>query len=297
MPSLHLPTRLSLWMLLLLLPIGAGCTTAAVATPRPVLITIAGSTAMHPVLQELTDAFTRRYPNVIFTLRGGGSTLGEEQIAAGRIDLAASTLFPPEKTAPGSARLVRVPIGVDGLAVIVHAGNPVADLTVEQLRRIYSGDILDWAEVGGDAGEIELVSREDGSGSRWLFEERVMQEEAVSLAAVVMPTSRDVVDYVAKTPLAIGYVSRGLVMNSAAGAPSPASSAAGATPAPLRVHVVAVEGVVPSLTALRRQEYALIQPLYLISRGQARDALRQFIDFVLSPAGQGIVARYHLPVR
>ncbi|MCC6169446.1 MAG: phosphate ABC transporter substrate-binding protein [Caldilineaceae bacterium] len=295
MPPLRLPTRLLLWVLLLLLPAGAGCTTAAVATPRPVLITIAGSTAMHPVLQELTDAFTRRYPNVIFTLRGGGSTLGEEQIAAGRIDLAASTLFPPEKTAPGSARLVRVPIGVDGLAVIVHAANPVADLTVEQLRRVYSGDILDWAEVGGDAGEIELVSREDGSGSRRLFEERVMQEEAVSLAAVVMPTSRDVVNYVAKTPLAIGYVSRGLVMNNAASAPSAPGSVA--TPAPLRVHVVAVGGVVPSLTALRQQEYALIQPLYLISRGQGRDTLRLFIDFVLSPAGQGIVARYHLPVR
>lgn len=295
MPRLQLRTRPVLWVLLLMLPIWAGCTTAAVATPRPVLITIAGSTAMHPVLQELTDAFTQRYPNVIFTIGGGGSTLGEEQIAAGRINLAASTLFPPESAPSGTARLVRIPIGVDGLALIVHAGNPTSDLTLEQLRRIYSGDILDWAEVGGDAGEIELVSREDGSGSRRLFEERVMQGEAVSLAAVVMPTSHDVVDYVAKTPLAIGYVSRGLVMNNAAGAPSAPGSAA--TPTPLRVHVVAVEGVVPSLTALREQNYALIQPLYLISRGQPRDWLRQFIDFVLSPAGQGIVARYHLPVR
>jgi phosphate transport system substrate-binding protein len=249
---------------------------------------------MDPVLQELTGAFIRRYPNVIFTVGGGGSTLGEEQLVAGRIDLAASTLFPPDPAQTGAPRLTRIPIGVDGLAIIVHATNPIGNLSLEQLRRIYSGDILDWAEIGGDAGEIEMVSREDGSGSRRLFEERVMQDEAVSLTAVVMPTSHDVVDYVAKTPLAIGYVSRGLVMNNAGGAPAPGSVA---TPAPLRVHVVAVEGVVPSLTALRAQEYALIQPLYLISRGQPRDWLRQFTDFVLSPAGQGIVARYHLPVR
>lgn len=288
-------TRLRLLWLLLAVPLWAGCTTAAVATPRPVLITVAGSTAMHPVLQNLNDAFTQRHPNVIFTLNGGGSTLGEEQVAAGRVDLAASTLFPPEAPSPDTARLNRIPIGVDGLAIIVHAGNPVADLSSDQLRRIFSGDILDWTEVGGDAGEIELVSREDGSGSRILFEEQIMQGEGVSLAAVVMPTSRDVVEYVAKTPLAIGYVSRGLVMNSA---PSAATAPEGTTtPVPMRVHVVAVDGIVPSLDALAARDYALIQPLYLISRGQAGGWTRQFIDFVLSPAGQGIVARYHLPVR
>lgn len=285
------------WLFLsLLLPLWAGCNAAAVATPEPVIITIAGATAMHPVLQELTDAFTLRHPNVIFTLRGGGSSLGEEQIAAGRIDLAASTLFPPDTPSPSAARLMRVPIGVDGIAVIVHAANPVSSLSLEQLRQIYSGDILDWSEVGGEAGPIELVSREDGSGSRILFEDRVMQGEAVSLTAVVMPTSYDMVEYIAKTPSAIGYVSRGLVMNNATGAP--AGPDAAATVTPVRVHVVAVEGVVPSLGALRAQEYAMVQPLYLIRRRSgANDWVRQFIDFVLSPAGQGIVARYHLPVR
>ncbi len=291
--------RRLLW--LCLLPLWAGCTAAAVATPQPVLITIAGSTAMNPVLQELSDAFARRHPNVLFTIRGGGSTLGEEQLTEGRIDLAASTLFPPATPLPGAPRLMRIPIGVDGLAVIVHAANPVTDLTLDQLRQVYNGEILDWSELGGEPGEIELISREDGSGSRIFFEERVMQGEAVSLTAVVMPTSRDVVEYIAKTPLAIGYVSRGLVMSSAAGVSSAPGSAATmtspVTPVAMRVHVVAVDGVTPTLNALRSQEYTLIQPLYLIRRSQPRDAVRQFIDFVLSPAGQGIVARYHLPVR
>ncbi|HXF61450.1 MAG TPA: substrate-binding domain-containing protein, partial [Caldilineaceae bacterium] len=155
-----------MFLLLLTLPVWAGCAGAAVATPRPVLITIAGATAMQPVLQDLTAAFTRRYPNVLFTLRGGGSTLGEEQVAEGRIDLAASTLFPEQGQVAGATRLVRIPVGVDGLALIVHSTNPVAGLTLDQLQGLYSGLILDWSEVGGEGGAVELVSREDGSGSR-----------------------------------------------------------------------------------------------------------------------------------
>ena len=289
--------RLRVFLLLLFtLPVWGGCAGAAVATPRPVLITIAGSTAMQPVLQELTAAFTRRYPNVLFTLRGGGSTLGEEQVAERRIDLAASSLFPEQSQAAGAARLVRIPVGVDGLAIIVHSANPVADLTLDQLQGLYSGLILDWSEVGGEGGPVELVSREDGSGSRRLFEERVMRGEPVSLTAVVMPTSWDVVEYVAKTPAAIGYVSRGLVMGPPVAGSAQAAQAT-ATPAPARVRVVPIEGQLPTLDALRNRQYPLIQPLYLVSRGEARGAVRQFTDFVLSPAGQAIVRRYHLPVR
>lgn len=276
-----------------LLLLFTGCTAAAVATPRPVLITIAGATSMQPVLQALTEEFTRRHPNVLFTLRGGGSTLGEEQAQVARVQLGASTLFPPD--GPEAPGVVRIPIGVDGLAIIVHPSNPIESLTLDQLRDLYVGDILDWAEVGGRAAEIILVSREDGSGARILFERDVMGDEAVSLTAVVMPTSRDVVDYVAKTPNAIGYVSRGWVM---ARGPIAASRTPGAsTPEPPRVRVVALGGTLPTQEALRSRAYPLIQPLYLISRGETRGTVRQFVDFVLSPAGQSIMARYHLPVR
>ena len=103
---------------------------------------------------------------------------------------------------------MRVPIGLDGLAVVVHPSNNIAGLSLVQLRDIFAGRLLDWQALGSDAGEILLVSREDGSGSRILFETRVMSDERVALTAVVMPTSQDVVDYVAKNPHAIGYVSR-----------------------------------------------------------------------------------------
>jgi phosphate transport system substrate-binding protein len=266
----------------------AGCSSAVVATPRPTVLTIAGATALQPALQELTAEFTRRHPTVLFTLRGGGSTLGEQQALERRVNLGASSLFPPPADAP-TARLVRTPVGVDGLAIVVHPSNPVAVLSLDQLQQLYSGEILDWPAVGGSEAEVVLVSREDGSGARKIFEDRVMDDKTVSLTAVVMPTSRDVVDYVRKTPSAIGYVSRGLVMAARGGA-------ATATPEP-DVRVVPIDGKLPALDALRDQSYPLIQPLYLVSMGEPRGWTRQFIDFVLSPAGQAIVRRYHLPVR
>src|SRR5690606_7162738 len=150
---------------------------------------LAGSTEMRPVLDQLTRAFTRRHPHVLFNLRGGGSTLGDAWVADRRVDLAASTLLDGDGAAPG---IVRVPIGWDGIAVIVHADNPVEGVTLLQLRDLYSGQVLDWQELGGEPGEVLLVSREDGSGTRRLFEERVMQDDQVALTAVVMPTSQDV---------------------------------------------------------------------------------------------------------
>jgi phosphate transport system substrate-binding protein len=277
----------------------------AVATPRPASLLIAGATSMHPVLHDLASEFMRRNPHVQIVVHGGGSTLGEEQVAAGRIDLAASYLLPPEANAGGPpgiplsrSRLVRTPIGVDGLAIVVHGSNDVEALSLQQLRDIFAGHMLDWQEVGGAPGEIMLVSREDGSGARILFETRVMDEEPVSLTAVVMPTSGDVVDYVSKTPSAIGYVSRSWVLDAVAAAQNGSGgNGNGANGGVRSIRVVRVEGYLPVADTLRTQTYPLIQPIYLTSRGEARGVARQFIDFALSPVGQVIVGRYHLRVR
>lgn len=274
------------------------CEGAAVATPPPVTLTIAGSTSMAPVLKALTDAYSRQRPNVVFDLRGGGSTLGEAAIRAGRYDIVASTLFPPDPEAgrpapPGDETLVRTPIGLDGLAIVVHPTNEVAALSLVQLRDIFSGKVLNWQALGSNAGEIVLVSREDGSGARDLFETRVMGEERVSLTAVVMPTSQDVVDYVAGNPAAIGYVSRAHAAAWMPGEETTTDTALAEAP----IKVLALEGRWPTRNALVAQQYVLTQPLYLITRGAPAGRVRQFIDFVLSPAGQAIVAQYHAPIR
>ena len=281
MPQSLLFPRVSIAFLLLLM---AGCAQAAVVAPTPVTVTIAGSTEMRPVLDELTAAYSERHPHILFSLRGGGSILGEVWLENEQVDLAASTAFPgAEET---DDEFMRIPVGFDGVAVIVHRGNPVTALTLAQLRALYSGRLLEWQSVGGDGGDIVLVSREDGSATRMLFEARVMDGEEVALTAVVMPSSADVVAYVAEHPNAIGYVSRAYVM--ADGALS------GETPP---VGVVALEARLPTPVEITAQRYYLTRPLFLLRRTADTARLQPFIDFVLSPAGQEIVARYHVPIR
>lgn len=290
------------WATLLFL-LTAACSQAAVATPRPVTIQISGATSMAIALQELAGEFTRQHPNVLFNIGGGGSALGETRAAEGRVTLGASTLMADdddETTEPAATEappLVRIPIGIDGVAVIVHSSNPVVGLTLQQVRDIYSGRILDWQEVGGEAGEILLISREDGSGTRSVFESRVMGETAVSLTAVVMPASKDVAEYAAQNPFAIGYVSSAYLPAALeAMTPSAATPSPDAAPA-LAIRALAVNGVPPIDAAVKSQEYPIVQPLYLVSRGEPRGWARQFVDFALSPAGQAIVDRHHVRVR
>lgn len=269
----------------------AGCAGFSVATPTPTTIVIAGATSMRPVLRALTEAFSRQYPDTLFDLRGGGSLLGEEQARAGQVTLAASVLLAPRDPATNALLedgLRRVPIGLDGIAVVVHPTNDVAGLSLVQLRDLYAGTVLDWVQLG-DEGEVLLVSREEGSGSRVAFEARVMGESPVSLAAVVMPTSIDVVTYVSQNPHAIGYVSRAFVRDLLDD--DPANDEA------VGVRVVPVEGMLPLLPEVKEQRYPLITPLYLVSRDEPQGRVRQFLDFVASPAGQAIVAQFHAPIR
>ncbi|MEZ4619541.1 MAG: phosphate ABC transporter substrate-binding protein [Caldilineaceae bacterium] len=280
----------------------SGCQPTEVTAAKPTTISIAGATAMRPVLLDLTTEFSRQHPNVFFEIAGGGSTVGEERVRAKQIDLAASTLISPSitsalNTVQQSLPLQRVPIGLDGLAVIVHQQNPVAQLTLSRLQEMYNGRSWNWQDVGGGDQAITLITREDGSGSRMLFDERVMGETPVSLTAIVMPTSSDVVEYVAKHPEAIGYVSRAYVLDQlhAQSASQPAATSQSSELPSIRV--VMLEGQLPTNETLRTQSYFLIQPLYLVSRGQPQGLVKQFVDFALSPAGQAIVGRHHLAIR
>jgi len=276
----------------------------AVATPQPVTLTIGGSTAMQPVLASLTDAFSREHANIIFDIRGGGSTLGEARVLAQEIDIAASTLLPdsmrsadevtvdqpPDQPEASTDSLVHTPIGLDGIAIVVNEQNTVESLTIQELRDLFNGRTLDWTGVGGVGDEVLLVSREDGSGTRGLFEERIMGDEAVSLTAVVMPSSADVIDYVAKHPLAVGYVSEAY-----GDAPDTGSRSDGNAGEDIRI--VGIEGRFPDAELDSDQPYFLTRPLFLVTDGEPIGWSRQFIDFVLGPSGQEIVDQYHTRIR
>ncbi|GAB4534584.1 MAG: phosphate ABC transporter substrate-binding protein [Anaerolineae bacterium] len=246
---------------------------ATVEPPQPVYLTAAGSTTMTPLVQELATAFQRQRSDVTIDVDGGGSRRGRELIAAGQVDLGLSSWLPGGPP-PGSRAST---IARDGIALVIHPTNPITGLTLIQVHDLFSGRVVDWEEVGGPPGLVQVISREDGSGTRDAFEGMVMGDDAVTLTALVMPNSQAVVDYVARDPRAIGYVSMGYLDET--------------------VRAVPVEGLLPTPENTSRGEYHLTRDLVILDRPDAAPVAKAFIDFVLSPAGQAIVARHYGRVR
>jgi phosphate binding protein len=197
-------------------------------------------------------------------VQSGGSTAGIKAALDGTADIGMSSreLHPAETTG-----LVQTVVARDGIAVIVHASNPVRALTLAQLRDVYSGRIRNWRELGGRAKSITVITREDGSGTRDAFEAFVMDaDHEIASSALVTAYSGGLRKMVAQDPAAIGYV----------------------TFSQLNEHVaaLAIDGVAPSEKSIASGVYRLQRPFVFLTSGPPRGATRAFIDFVLSPAGQ-----------
>lgn len=246
---------------------------ATVEPPQPVYLKAAGSTALTPLMQELATAFHERRSFVTIDISGGGSALGGEWAAAGQVDLGLTSWL--SQGAPEGLRATV--IARDGIALVVHPTNPITNLTTLQAHDLFAGRLIDWGGAGGRPGPVQVVSREDGSGTRAAFEAMVMGDEGVTLTALVMPNSQAVVDYVAGDSRAIGYVSMGYVNGD--------------------VRVVSVEELSPTPENVSRGGYHLTRELVILSRPNASPQVGAFLDFALSPAGQAIVAHRYGRVR
>jgi len=263
---------LRVWLLISLSALLIACTGTPTLPPEPVHFTVAGSTTMTPLLTELVEAYQVHFPQVSIAVEGGGSRLGLTQARGGNVALGASSWLPSED----EATLWAAPIALDGIAVIVHPDNPVTGLTLTQLLEVFAGRLWDWTELGGE-GEVQVISREEGSGTRAAFETRVMEGQRVSLTALIMPGSQAVVDYVAAHPEAIGYVSMGYLSE--------------------KVRALAVEGVRPAPETVKENAYHLTRPVFLIALQEPEGAPRSFVDFVLGAEGQEIVGQRYGRVR
>ena len=156
-----------------------------------------GSTSMEEVMGVLTEQFTNDNPDVSVTYDPTGSGTGIEAAANGTADIGLSSrALTEEETASG---LVGTEVALDGIAVIVNADSPVADLSVEQIAQIFTGEITDWSEVGGDAGEIACIGREANSGTRDGFESITGTKDACVLSQELNSTGA-VIQAVASSP-------------------------------------------------------------------------------------------------
>ncbi len=252
-----------------------GCAADQRATPTPTVLRIAGATSLQPALEALAGAYEADHPQVLVEVRGGGTAVGRQFLELGRADLAAVSWRAPDEAE--DARWQVVPVARDGIAIIVHPTNPITNLTFLQLRAIYSGEVLDWGAVGGGEGIPLVASREDGSGTRAAFEATVMSDKKVTLNAVVLPTGKAMVDYVASHRNAIGYVTSAALTEG--------------------VKVVALEETLPTREALRAGAYPLGRVLYLYAPRPPSPAAEAFLNFALSPAGQAVIGRSLVPIR
>jgi len=237
--------------------------------PRRETIRIAGSTTVQPISLKAAEIFMERNPNVMVSVLGGGSGTGIKMVAEGSVDIGASSRELKDEEKAKYPDLVAKVMARDAIAIVVNPKNPVNDLTLEQIRDIFSGKIRNWKEVGGEDKEIVVVVREIGSGTRATFEEIVMRGVKIREDALQKPSNGAVKAKISENENAIGYIGLGYVDSS--------------------VKALKVDGVYPSKENVRSGKYKLVRNLYYITKGEPSGITKEFIDFVLSEEGQKIV--------
>lgn len=235
---------------------------------------VAGSTSVQPFADRWSEIYMTKYPGKIVNVQGGGSSAGVQAARSGAADIGTSSreLKADEKD------LTEIVVAKDGLAVIVHPSNPVSDLTIDQVKQIFAGEIRSWKEFGGRAKAITVVTREEGSGTRGAFQEMVMGKIRVFKGAIVEDSNGTVREIVAGDPDSIGYISLGLVNEA--------------------VKALKLDGVRPTDENILENRYGLVRPFLFVTKGPASGEAKNFIDFVLSEEGQDLIKKEGLiPVK
>ena len=247
--------------LVMALPLAAcgGKETASVSTD--------GSTSMQKVISALGEAFMEE-TGANFTYNATGSGTGIKAVKDGTCDIGLSSRY--LKDSEKAEGLKETILAIDGIAIIVHTDNTVADLTVEQISNIFKGEITNWNEVSGKDGEIVCIGREESSGTRDGFESITDTEDACTYRQE-LTSNGAVLTAVAENPNAIGYVSLSSVKDA--------------------VKAISVGGVTPSEVAIKDGSYAVQRPFVLVTKEgvELSETAQAFFDFAISPAAGEII--------
>lgn len=244
------------------------------------VLIIKGSDTMVNLMSNLAEAYMKLHSDVDIAVTGGGSGTGIAALLNGTTDICASSRQMKDKELEQAHAKKLDPqatvIGQDGLAVMVNPANPISELTMEQLKKIYTGEYTRWSEVGGPDQPILVLSRESNSGTYVYFQEHVLEKADFSPKVRLMPSTAAIAQSVTEDQWAIGY-----------GGVAYAEHAQVKT---VKVKPTAdAPAVAPSEATVHDGSYPISRPLYLYTNGAATGTVQAFIAFCLSGAGQGIV--------
>lgn len=255
------------------------------ARGRAQALQIKGSDTMVNLGQAWAEAYNKLHPEINVAVTGGGSGTGIAALINGTCEIAESSRGLEGKEieqAKAKGFAIREDIvALDGIVVVVHPSNPVGKLTMEELRELFLGDIRAWKPLGGIDGPVVLLSREVNSGTHIFFKEHVLRRgkskgpEEFAPRALMMPSSYAIAEEVSRNENAVGYYGLGYI--SPRQKVVPVAKEAG-SPA-----------VAPNIETIRANAYPISRPLYLFTKGEPAGAVKDFLDFVHSPAGQKIV--------
>ena len=228
-----------------------------------------GSTSMEKVINSLGESFMAMNKDVKFTYNPTGSGSGIQAVSEGRCDIGLSSrALKDDEKASG---LVETVVALDGIAIVVNPENPVSDLDIDTIAKIYTGEITNWKDVGGNDAEIVLIGREAGSGTRDGFESITGTKDACQYRQELTSTG-DVINTVSQNPDAIGYASLSAVGES--------------------VKALTVGGVEATEATVKDGSYVVQRPFVLVTKEGTKlsPAAQAFFDYALSADAASIIA-------
>ena len=228
-----------------------------------------GSTSMEKVIGALGESFMEANSGTTFTYNPTGSGSGIQAVSEGRCDIGLSSrALKDDEKASGLKETI---VALDGIAIIVNPQNPVKDLSLEQIAKIYTGEITNWKDVGGEDAEIVRIGREAGSGTRDGFESITDTKDACQYRQELTSTG-DVITTVSQNPNAIGYASLASIKDS--------------------VKALTVNGVAPTEATVKDGTYLVQRPFVLVTKEGAAlsETAQKFFDFATSADAASIIS-------
>lgn len=237
-------------------------------------IVIKGSTTVLPIAQKVAEAFMKENPEVSISLSGGGSGNGIKAIIDGTTDIADSSRFIKGKeiTLAVEKGVYPVPFRVayDCIVPVVHPSNPIKNITMDQLRALYKGEVKNWKDIGGPDKKLVVISRDTSSGTYEVWEKNVMKKGKVFPGALLQASNGAVAQVVAKNKYAIGYIGLGYLNKD--------------------VKALSVNGVIGSKETTLDGTFPISRPLFMFTQGWPTGDTVKFINYVLHPQkGQKLV--------